>query len=81
MQLSLCDGLFSLTLSVSLCVSLSLAGMDPVSVWFTAVANWIRSKPSGGTGLGESTSLSLSLSLSLSRARARASIQARACSS
>lgn len=29
------------------------AGMDPVSSWYTAVANWIRSNPSGGTGLGE----------------------------
>lgn len=27
-------------------------GMDPVSVWYTSVANWIRSAPAGGTGLG-----------------------------
>eukprot|EP01043_Picozoa_sp_COSAG02_P014614 COSAG02_NODE_605_length_19635_cov_7.106982_16_plen_468_part_00 len=32
----------------------AISGMDPVSIWYTAVANWIRSKPSGGTGLGES---------------------------
>ena len=32
----------------------AMSGMDPVSVWYTAVANWIRSKPTGGTGLGES---------------------------
>lgn len=29
------------------------SGMDPVSIWYTAVANWIRSKPSSGTGLGK----------------------------
>lgn len=34
----------------------TIPGMDPVSVWYTAVANWIRSKPAGGTGLGESLS-------------------------
>ena len=28
------------------------AGMDPVSIWYTSVAKWIRTSPAGGTGLG-----------------------------